>query len=33
LGQTAKLQQFEALLAKHVDLDRLYGVLNLKQGS
>jgi acyl-CoA synthetase (NDP forming) len=26
------LQQFEALLAEHVDLDRLYQVLNLKRG-
>lgn len=31
LGQAAKLQQFEALLAKHVDLDRLYQTLNLKR--
>jgi hypothetical protein len=29
LGQVAKLQQFEALLAEHIDLDRLYQVLNL----
>jgi BioD-like phosphotransacetylase family protein len=33
LGQAAKLQQFEALLAEHVDLDRLYQVLNLKRRS
>lgn len=31
LGQAAKLQQFEALLAEHVDLDRLYQTLNLKR--
>jgi BioD-like phosphotransacetylase family protein len=30
LGQTVKLQQFEALLAEHVDLDRLYQVLDLE---
>jgi BioD-like phosphotransacetylase family protein len=30
LGQVAKLQQFEALLSEHVDLDRLYQVLNLE---
>jgi BioD-like phosphotransacetylase family protein len=33
LGQAAKLQQFEALLAEHADLDRLYQVLNLKRRS
>ena len=31
LGQVAKLQQFEALLAEHVDLDRLYRVLHLER--
>jgi BioD-like phosphotransacetylase family protein len=31
LGQVAKLQQFEALLSEHVDLDRLYQVLNLER--
>jgi BioD-like phosphotransacetylase family protein len=31
LGQTVKLQQFEALLTEHLDLDRLYQVLDLKQ--
>ena len=31
LGQVAKLQQFEALLAEHVDLDRLYQVLDLER--
>jgi len=30
LGQTVKLQQFETLLAKHVDLDRLYQALELE---
>jgi len=30
LGQVAKLQQFEALLAEHVDVDRLYRVLDLQ---
>jgi BioD-like phosphotransacetylase family protein len=33
LGQAAKLQQFEALLAEHVDLDRLYQALKMKQRS
>jgi BioD-like phosphotransacetylase family protein len=31
LGQVAKLQQFEALLAGHVDLDRLCRVLHLER--
>jgi len=31
LGQHAKLQQFEALLAEHIDLDRLYQVLDLER--
>jgi hypothetical protein len=31
LGQVAKLQQFEALLAEHIDLDRLYQVLDLER--
>jgi hypothetical protein len=31
LGQVAKLQQFEALLAEHVDMDRLYQVLHLER--
>ena len=31
LGQTVKLQQFEALLAKHVDLDRMYQTLDLER--
>jgi BioD-like phosphotransacetylase family protein len=31
LGQVVKLRQFEALLAEHVDLDRLYQVLNLER--
>jgi BioD-like phosphotransacetylase family protein len=31
LGQVAKLRQFEALLAEHLDLDRLYQVLELEQ--
>jgi BioD-like phosphotransacetylase family protein len=30
LGQTAKLQQFEALLAKHLDMDKLYQALDLE---
>jgi len=30
LGQPAKLQQFEALLAEHVDLERLYRALDLE---
>ncbi|MGD8491033.1 MAG: phosphotransacetylase family protein [Anaerolineae bacterium] len=31
LGQIAKLQQFEALLAEHIDLDRLYQILELER--
>jgi hypothetical protein len=31
VGQVAKLQQFEALLAEHVDLDRLYQVPDLER--
>ena len=31
LGETAKLQQFEELLTEHVDLDRLYQVLDLER--
>ncbi|MBN1138236.1 MAG: phosphotransacetylase family protein [Anaerolineae bacterium] len=31
LGQVAKLLKFEALLAEHVDLDRLYQVLDLER--
>jgi BioD-like phosphotransacetylase family protein len=31
LGHVGKLQQFEALLAEHVDLERLYQVLNLER--
>lgn len=31
LGHPAKLQQFERLLAEHVDLDRLYQVLGLER--
>jgi len=31
LGQPAKLQQFQALLDKHVDLDRLYQALDLER--
>lgn len=31
LGQAAKLERFEALLAEHVDLDRLYETLNLER--
>ena len=31
LGQIVKLQQFEALLAQHVDLDRLYQMLELER--
>jgi BioD-like phosphotransacetylase family protein len=30
LGQSAKLQRFEALLAEHVNLNRLYQILGLK---
>ena len=33
LGQIVKLQQFEALLAQHVDLDRLYQMLELERRS
>ncbi|MBN1661917.1 MAG: phosphotransacetylase family protein, partial [Anaerolineae bacterium] len=33
MGQIAKLRRFEALLAEHVDLDRLYQVLGLEGGS
>jgi BioD-like phosphotransacetylase family protein len=29
LGQTTKLQQFEVLLAKHLDIDRIYQALDL----
>ena len=31
LGQPAKLQQFENLVAEHVDLDRLYQTLDLER--
>jgi len=31
LGQTAKLQLFEALLAEHANLNRLYQILDLKE--
>jgi BioD-like phosphotransacetylase family protein len=31
LGQTAKLQKFESLLAKHVNLGRLYKFLGLER--
>ena len=31
LGQPAKLQQFEGLVAKHIDLDRLYQMLDLER--
>jgi len=31
LGQVAKLRQFEALLAEHVNVDRLYRVLDLQR--
>jgi BioD-like phosphotransacetylase family protein len=31
LGQAAKLQHFEALLAEHANLDRLYQILDLKE--
>jgi len=31
LGQTAKLQKFESLLTKHVDLGRLYKFLDLER--
>lgn len=30
LGQPAKLWQFEALVAEHLDLDRLYRALGLE---
>ncbi len=33
LGQTAKLQRFESLLAEHLDWDRLYQALGLKTQS
>jgi BioD-like phosphotransacetylase family protein len=33
LGQTAKLERFEALLAEHVNLDRLYQTLALERKS
>lgn len=33
LGQAAKLQQFQALLAEHIDWDQLYAVLGLERRS